>query len=713
VMIISMVIIAGCSDKNPTKPATVTSVEVSPDASLLVKGQTQQFSAVVNGSNNPSQSVTWSITGGVTGTTISSSGLLAVADNETATTLTMRATSTYDPTKSGVATVTIPQVTTLVVNPATVTIARGLTQQFSAVVNGHDNLPQTVIWAVTGGGTGTSINSSGLLTVGINESVTNTLTVRATSTYDTTKSGTATVTVVSGVTNVIVSPATIAVAKGFTQQFTATVNGTNEPPQTVTWTLTGGGTGTSINTNGLLTVASTETVPTLTVRATSTYDNTKSGTATVTVTEPPPTAWTVTDLSTWNAAVNGIRNGGNDRAHVINVNSNVSVPMSTDNTFGNVTGLTVTIQGNNTLTVNNAGSLLIVGSNQTVVLNNITLQGRNGNSQPVVKVYAGNNLLTTFLRMEGTAKITGNTGKGVEMFDGTLTMKDNAQVTGNSDGGVYASSSSTFIMQDNAIISNNTTNGNGGGVMAMGIFIMQGNATISGNVAGSGGYGGGGGVYFSSGGTFTMSGNSKVINNTVNNGRYGGGIYIAGAGFSETSFIFQNGSISNNTVINGSIAEGGGLYVSGNISVIMQNGIISGNTTSVTANNGNAYGGGVYVAYNFTMQGGTISGNSVSGKQYSVGGGGIYSENGTITISGGVLSGNTVTNTSSSITTRLGGGVYGNLVKTGGTIYGNDTSETLKNISGRGHAIHNGTNWRNITAGPNDNSADYGFWTND
>jgi hypothetical protein len=115
--------------------------------------------------------------------------------------------------------------------------------------------------------------------------------VKATSTADTTKSGTATVTVhdnqgtVPTVNTVTVAPAAADVAKGGTQTFTVTVTGTNTPATTVTWSVTGGVAGTGINRDtGVLTVAAGETAATLTVTATSTVDTAKSGTATVTVT---------------------------------------------------------------------------------------------------------------------------------------------------------------------------------------------------------------------------------------------------------------------------------------------------------------------------------------------------------------------------------------------------------------------------------------------
>jgi hypothetical protein len=86
------------------------------------------------------------------------------------------------------------------------------------------------------------------------------------------------------VNSVIVSPSTATVQRGQTRQFSATVSGTGNPPQTVTWTVTGGGSGTTISNTGLLRIAANDSANSLTVRATSTSDNRRNGTATVTVT---------------------------------------------------------------------------------------------------------------------------------------------------------------------------------------------------------------------------------------------------------------------------------------------------------------------------------------------------------------------------------------------------------------------------------------------
>jgi hypothetical protein len=88
---------------------TVTSVTVSAAAASVAKGGTLQFTAAVSGTNNPSQDVSWTIvtSGKASGTSISATGLLTVAANETLTSLTVGATSTVDTTKSDTETVTV------------------------------------------------------------------------------------------------------------------------------------------------------------------------------------------------------------------------------------------------------------------------------------------------------------------------------------------------------------------------------------------------------------------------------------------------------------------------------------------------------------------------------------------------------------------------------------------------------------------------------
>ncbi|MCL2441590.1 MAG: Ig-like domain-containing protein [Treponema sp.] len=299
---------------------TVTNVNVSPVNQAVAIGRTFQFRAQVTGTNQPDNAVTWSVssnaagTGAVTqGTSINSSGLLTVAPNEQLITLFVTATSLVDPAKSGtvLATVVVPTVTSVTVTPANQSLTAGASLQFNASVIGLYDPVNTVTWRVssnaagTGAVTpGTAINANGLLTVASNETLT-TLFITATSAADTSKSGTVTVSViVPAVTGVTVIPSNQTMTAGGSFQFAASVAGVNNPNTAVTWRVSsnaaGTGTvasGTSINTNGLLTVSDSETARTLFVFAVSVFDVTKSGSVAITVTPAPaapPTAPIVT-----------------------------------------------------------------------------------------------------------------------------------------------------------------------------------------------------------------------------------------------------------------------------------------------------------------------------------------------------------------------------------------------------------------------------------
>ncbi len=98
-----------------TKDATptVTKVTVSPQTVSVQRGKTKQFTAAVTGTNSPAKTVKWKVTGAKkSGTKISANGLLTIAANETATKLTITATSTINSAKSGSTTVTVAKAKT-------------------------------------------------------------------------------------------------------------------------------------------------------------------------------------------------------------------------------------------------------------------------------------------------------------------------------------------------------------------------------------------------------------------------------------------------------------------------------------------------------------------------------------------------------------------------------------------------------------------------
>ncbi|MCL2462664.1 MAG: hypothetical protein FWF44_08375, partial [Defluviitaleaceae bacterium] len=88
-----------------------------------------------------------------------------------------------------------PTVTNVTVNPSTASVAAGNTKQFSANVTVANGAATTVSWSVSGGSNSSIDPTSGVLAVGSAETAGTILTVKATSTADTSKSGTAAVTV--------------------------------------------------------------------------------------------------------------------------------------------------------------------------------------------------------------------------------------------------------------------------------------------------------------------------------------------------------------------------------------------------------------------------------------------------------------------------------------------------------------------------------------
>lgn len=84
----------------------VTSLTVSPATATVNKGNMLQLNATVETENFAPTSVVWSVNSEIS--TISATGLLTVPTTETAETLTVTATSTFDDTKTGTATITVP-----------------------------------------------------------------------------------------------------------------------------------------------------------------------------------------------------------------------------------------------------------------------------------------------------------------------------------------------------------------------------------------------------------------------------------------------------------------------------------------------------------------------------------------------------------------------------------------------------------------------------
>ena len=87
--------------QDTTIPVTVTGIQVdfASGETTVVRDSTYTFKATVSGTGAFDNTVTWSIIGGSAGTSISSDGVLTVAANEAASTLTIKAVANGDPEK--------------------------------------------------------------------------------------------------------------------------------------------------------------------------------------------------------------------------------------------------------------------------------------------------------------------------------------------------------------------------------------------------------------------------------------------------------------------------------------------------------------------------------------------------------------------------------------------------------------------------------------
>jgi hypothetical protein len=168
------------------------------------------------------------------------------------------------------------------VAPATATVLSGGQQTFTASVTGSSNT--SVTWTATGG----TISAGGVFTAGATPG---SFTVTATSVADSSKSGTAAVTVQAAPSvQISVSPTSVTLQPGQTRQFSATVTGSSNTA--VTWTATGG----TVSSGGLFT-AGTTTGSNFIVTATSAADSTKTASASVIIQPAPVVSVTVSPTS--------------------------------------------------------------------------------------------------------------------------------------------------------------------------------------------------------------------------------------------------------------------------------------------------------------------------------------------------------------------------------------------------------------------------------
>lgn len=273
--------LAGCGAGSSGGPPAVV-VSVSAPASQVALGLTAQFTVSVQNATN--SAVTWEVNtvsgGNSTVGTITSNGLYTAPNAiPTPNTIQVTAVSVQDTSKSGSVTITLDSNIVVSVSPTSASVTANLTQQFTVSVQNAVNVGVT--WEVNGTPGGSTANgtitNTGLYTAPATVP-SSAVTVSAVSVADPSKSGSAQVTVTTGVT-VSISPNPSIVFVGNTLQLTASVQNTTNT--SVTWTISSAG-GDSISASGLYTPNPSLTqVSLVIVTATSVADPTKFATASV------------------------------------------------------------------------------------------------------------------------------------------------------------------------------------------------------------------------------------------------------------------------------------------------------------------------------------------------------------------------------------------------------------------------------------------------
>ena len=325
------------SDSSKTAVVTITlsssapppaiAVVVNPAKVSVQTGHTQALIATVQ-NDTQNKGVSWTLKGagcsgaacGTVSAASSASGA-AITYSAPATapspgTVTLTATSVADSSKAAVATITVtsvvvPPAIVIAVTPATVAVQTGHTQSLTATVQ-NDADGKGVNWTLTGAGcNGASCGNLSAASSASGAAIIysapatapspGTVTLTATSVADSSKAAVATITVTSVVVPpaivIAVTPATVAVQTGHTQNLTATVQN-DADGKGVNWTLTGAGcngascgnlSAASSASGAAITYTAPAAVPTpatVSATATSVQDVTKRASTTITITTP-------------------------------------------------------------------------------------------------------------------------------------------------------------------------------------------------------------------------------------------------------------------------------------------------------------------------------------------------------------------------------------------------------------------------------------------
>jgi len=252
----ALLLLSSCAGTPPTSEATLKSISVMPANPTIAVGANQPFTATGNYSDGSTKNLTGSVTWQSQNTNAATIAPSGMATAKAGGTSTIMATS-GNVNGSTLLTVTSATLVSIAVTPSNPSIAKGTTEQFTATGtfsdNSTQNLTSSVTWTSLTVGVAT-ITAGGLATgVGAGTS-----TIQASSGG---VNGSTTLTVTAAtLVSVAVTPSNPSIAKGKTEQFTATGtfsdNSTQNLTSSVTWTsqstgvvtITAGGLATGVTT---------------------------------------------------------------------------------------------------------------------------------------------------------------------------------------------------------------------------------------------------------------------------------------------------------------------------------------------------------------------------------------------------------------------------------------------------------------------------------
>lgn len=252
-------------------PINTTALAINKTSTTLNVGATETLSVTRTPASVSYPTISWS-SSNTSVATVNASGVVTAVGNGTAT-ITAKTTDGTNISKTCSVTVQTP-VSGVTVSPTSLSLNAGSTYTLTKSISPSTASNQNVTWSSSNTSVAT-VNASGVVTAVGN----GTATITCTSSADSSKKGTCSVTVTTAVTGVTVSPTTLSLNVGGTHVLSKTVLPATASNPNVTWS-TSNTAVVTVDSNGKVTAIARGTC---TITCTSNADSSKKGTCSITV----------------------------------------------------------------------------------------------------------------------------------------------------------------------------------------------------------------------------------------------------------------------------------------------------------------------------------------------------------------------------------------------------------------------------------------------